>query len=65
MCVQCMFNLLKRMDDFVEKQDTPGEPPCLLTAGAITEGWAEELRRALHDEELFDPEKTIVAVMEA
>ncbi len=65
MCIHCMFSLLQRMDDFVEKQGTPGEPPCLLPASVITEGWAEELRAALHDEELFDPERTIVAVMEA
>jgi hypothetical protein len=65
MCTQCVFNVLRRMDDFVEQQDSREGPPSLLTAGAITQAWASELRQSLNGQMLFDEKRLAVPMMKA
>ena len=62
MCQHCCFQVLKKMDDYVEAQEMPGCPPDLRPACAITRAWSVELRAALHDGQLFDSEKVYPAM---
>jgi hypothetical protein len=53
------------MDDFVEQQESREGPPSLLTAGAITQAWASELRKSLNGEMLFDEKRLAVPMMQS
>ena len=55
MCTQCAFNLLERMELFVEAQEGRDGVIDLMTSLQVTNHWINELRSVLHNAQLFVP----------